>query len=171
MSPRTHTYALSLTWTGNRGTGTSGYRDYGREVLARGVPQDDGPPELELSADPSFRGDRGRWNPEQLLVAALSECHLLSFLHVAVTHGVTVVGYEDAPTGTMVQDGIGGHFTGVVLRPTVTISDPAHVELVPRLHQEAGQACFIASSVSFPVAHEPTTLVLAGSPTAEAADS
>lgn len=159
MGPRTHTYALSLTWAGNRGTGTSGYPDYSRDVVARAAIGDDSPPELELSADPTFRGDRRRWNPEQLLVAALSECHLLSFLHIAVTHGVTVLAYEDDPVGTMVQEGIGGHFTGVVLRPTVTISDPAHVDLVPGLHHEAGEACFIASSVSFPVTHEPTTLV------------
>lgn len=160
MSPRTHTYALSLTWTGNRGTGTSGYRDYSRDVVARTRTGEDGPPDLALSADPTFRGDRRRWNPEQLLVAALSECHLLSFLHIAVTHGVTVVAYADHPVGTMVQAGIGGHFTGVVLRPTVTISDRAHVDLMPQLHHEAGQACFIASSVSFPVTHEPTTLVV-----------
>lgn len=150
----THTYELALTWTGNRGTGTSGYRDYGREVLAGA----DGRPDLELSADPTFRGDRSRWNPEQLLVAALSQCHLLSFLHVAVMHGVNVVGYEDSPVGTMLQEGIGGRFTRVVLRPVVTISDPAHVDIVPRLHHEASRACFIAASVSFPVTHEPTTL-------------
>lgn len=153
----THTYALSLTWAGNRGTGTSGYRDYGRDVTAHA----DGRPGLELTADPAFRGDRTKWNPEQLLVAALSECHLLSFLHVAVMHGVTVVAYADEPVGTMVQEGIGGHFTGVVLRPTVTITDPRQVELVPQLHHEASRACFIAASVSFPVTHEPTTLVAA----------
>lgn len=151
----THTYELALTWTGDRGTGTSGYRDYDRDVLARS----EGMPELELSADRAFRGDRGRWNPELLLVAALSECHLLSFLHVAVTHGVRVVAYEDAPVGTMEQTGIGGHFTQVLLRPVVTVTDPAHVELVPQLHAEAADACFIASSVNFPVEHEPTTLV------------
>lgn len=151
----THTYELSLTWTGERGSGTSGYRDYDRSVRASA----DGPPDLELSADAAFRGDRSRWNPEQLLVAALSECHLLSFLHMAVLNGVTVVAYDDRPVGTMVQEGIGGRFTSVVLHPTVTVTDPRHVELVPRLHHEAAQACFIASSVSFPVTHEPTTLV------------
>lgn len=158
MAGTTHTYALSLTWTGNRSTGTSGYRDYDRDVVAR-ADTEGGPPALELSSDPTFRGDRTRWNPEQLLVAALSECHLLSFLHVAVMHGVTVVAYEDSPTGTMVQEGIGGRFTGVVLRPVVTITDPSQVDLMPRLHHEASQACFIAASVSFPVTHEPTTLV------------
>lgn len=150
-----HSYALEVTWTGDRGSGTSGYRDYDRSVVA-GSP---GRPDLELSADKPFRGDAARWNPELLLVAALSQCHLLSFLHIAVTHGVTVVGYTDAPVGTMEQAGIGGHFTRVVLRPTVTVTDPAHVDLVPELHREASRACFIASSVNFPVEHEPTTLV------------
>ncbi|WP_110183002.1 OsmC family protein [Nocardioides solisilvae] len=153
----THTYELSLRWTGNRGPGTSGYRDYGRDVEARSHAGEK--PALLLSADKPFRGDPDRWNPEELLVAALSECHLLSFLHVAVTHGVTVTAYEDAPLGTMEQEGIGGRFTRVLLRPTVTVAEAAHVDLVPRLHHEAGQACFIAASVAFPVEHEPTTLV------------
>ncbi|NLG23517.1 MAG: OsmC family peroxiredoxin [Actinomycetales bacterium] len=150
-----HTYELQVTWTGDRGSGTSGYRDYDRSVQVGSA----GRPRLELSADKPFRGDPSKWNPEQLLVAALSECHLLSFLHVAVTHGVTVVEYTDTPVGTMVQEGIGGHFTRVLLRPSVTIADRAHVDLVPQLHHEASQACFIASSVNFPVEHEPTTLV------------
>lgn len=153
----THTYQLDLTWTGNCGTGTSGYRDYTRDVLARGQ----GRPDLELSADKPFRGDPGRWNPEVLLLAALSECHLLSFLHIAVAHGVTVSAYRDLPVGWLEQEGIGGRFTRVLLRPHVTVVDAAHVELVPRLHQEAGRACFIASSVNFPVDHEPVTAVAA----------
>ncbi|WP_432557642.1 OsmC family protein [Granulicoccus sp. GXG6511] len=154
----THTYALDLTWTGNLGTGTSGYREYARDVLARS----DGRPDLELSADKPFRGDPARWNPEVLLLAALSECHLLSLLHVAVMHGVTVVAYEDSPIGTMQQEGIGGHFTEVLLRPRVTITDPAHVALMEQIHREAGAACFIASSMNFPVRHSPETLVLDG---------
>lgn len=151
----THTYELDLTWTGNTGTGTSGYRAYARDVLARS----EGRPDLALSADPTFRGDATRWNPEVLLLAALSECHLLSFLHVAVMHGVTVTDYADSPQGWMDQEGIGGHFTRVLLRPRVTVADPEHVDLVPQLHAEAGKACFIAASVNFPVEHEPTTLV------------
>lgn len=155
-----HTYELALRWTGNAGTGTSGYRDYRRDVTALPGPQaPEEKPSLLLSADRPFRGDPARWNPEELLVAALSECHLLSFLHMAVRHGVVVVDYEDRPLGTMRQEGIGGRFTRVLLRPRVTVADAAHVALVPRLHDEASQACFIAASVSFPVDHEPETLV------------
>ena len=118
-----------------------------------------GKPPLLGSADKPFRGDPSRWNPEELLLAALSQCHLLSYLHVAVTHGVVVTGYRDDPVGLMTQQGIGGHFTQVVLHPVVTVADPYHVELAGRLHAEAGAACFIASSVNFPVTHEPRTLV------------
>ena len=150
-----HTYELDLRWTGNTGSGTSGYRDYSRDVVAEAV----GKPGLLLSADRPFRGDPGRWNPEELLVAALSECHLLSVLHVAVTHGVRVVEYADRPFGTMRQEGIGGRFTRVLLRPTVTVAAADHVELMAQVHREAGAACFIASSVSFPVDHDPVTLV------------
>lgn len=152
----THTYELFLRWTGNTGAGTTGYRDYSRDVVARSP----GRPDLELSADKPFRGDPARWNPEILLLAALSECHLLSLLHIAVTHGVTVTDYEDRPVGTMEQHGVGGRFTRVVLRPVVTIADRSHVELMQRLHREAGEACFISASVNFPVEHEPETVVL-----------
>ncbi|OLT18769.1 peroxiredoxin [Serinicoccus sp. CNJ-927] len=163
----THTYELALTWTGNRGSGTSGYRDYDRSVLARS----EGMPDLQLSADRAFRGDAGRWNPEVLLLAALSECHLLSLLHVAVTHGVTVVDYTDAPVGTLEQSGIGGRFTRVLLRPEVTVADPAHVDLLPQLHEEAGRACFIASSVNFPVDHDPTARVMGELPSGRTTSS
>ncbi|MDO5499701.1 MAG: OsmC family protein [Propionibacteriaceae bacterium] len=150
-----HRYDLEVSWTGNLGTGTSGFRAYARDVLACS----EGRPDLDLSADKPFRGDPARWNPEVLLLAALSECHLLSLLHVAVMHGVTVVAYADAPVGMMEQEGIGGRFTEVLLRPRVTITDPAHVALMPALHEEAGAVCFIASSMNFPVRHDPETLV------------
>ena len=151
-----HHYRLDLTWQGDRGTGTSGYRDYGRDVLVRAA----GKPDLAGSADVPFRGDGARWNPEELLVAALSQCHLLSYLHSAVGHGIVVTGYTDSPVGTMEQAGQGGRFTSVVLRPVVTITDPAQAELAQEIHREASANCFIAASVSFPVTHEP--VVVAG---------
>lgn len=153
---RTHRYDVTTTWTGNRGTGTSGYRDYGRdhEVAA------DGRPAIEGSSDPAFRGDKTRWNPELELLAALSQCHMLSYLHVCATNGVVVTAYEDAPYGTMAEteDG-GGHFTEVVLRPTVTVADAAMAEQAQELHHNASEKCFIASSVNFPVHHEPSVTV------------
>lgn len=146
-----HHYALDLVWQGNRGSGTTGYRDYGRDVLLTAA----GKPDLAGSADPTFRGDATRWNPEELLLAALAQCHLLSYLHSAVTHGIVVTAYDDSPVGTMAQAGQGGHFTEVVLRPRVTVADPAHVQLAREIHHEASENCFIAASVNFPVRHEP----------------
>jgi organic hydroperoxide reductase OsmC/OhrA len=147
-----HSYEVAVEWQGNRGTGTSDYRSYGREHLITA----DGKPEITGSADRAFRGNTDRWNPEELLLAALSQCHLLSYLHVAASHGVIVTSYTDAATGIMEQtaDG-GGHFVSVTLRPVVRISegDPA---LAQSLHKEASGKCFIAASVNFPVLHEPT---------------
>ncbi|HWI44513.1 MAG TPA: OsmC family protein [Nocardioides sp.] len=150
-----HHYALDLAWQGNRGTGTSGYRDYDRTLVIRAA----GKPDLLGSADPTFRGDASRWNPEELLVAALAQCHLLSYLHSAVNHGVVVLAYEDSPVGTMSQVGQGGRFTSVTLRPRVTVAEAGMVEVAERIHQEASENCFIAASVNFPVRHEPETLV------------
>jgi len=149
-----HDYAVSIRWTGDRGTGTSGYRDYGRD----GVLRADGKHEIAVSSDRVFHGDRDRWNPEELLLAALSECHLLSYLHVATRHGVIVTDYSDDAIGTLrtTADG-GGAFSSVTLRPRVTIAGD-DTELAQSLHAEAAAKCFIAASVNFPVRHEPVTL-------------
>mgnify|MGYP003377357476 CR=1 FL=1 len=152
---RDHGYAVRVVWQGNTGTGTSGYRDYSRanEVTAEGKRHS-----IEGSADRSFHGDRERWNPEELLLTALSQCHMLSYLHVATRHGVVVTAYEDDAVGTMRQVGDGGAFTEAVLRPVVTIAagDPA---VALAAHEEASRLCFIASSVAFPVRHEPRIVV------------
>ena len=152
-----HGYELTVTWTGNTGSGTSSYRGYSRAhtVSAAGVP------EILGSSDRTFHGDAARWNPEQLLLAALSQCHMLSYLHVCVTEGVVVTGYVDHATGTMVSDPDGsGRFTEAVLRPRVAVADEDMLEAATRAHHRANQLCFIANSVSFPVRHEP--LVTAG---------
>ncbi|MEJ1116298.1 OsmC family protein [Paenarthrobacter sp. CCNWLY172] len=154
MGLNEHHYALTVRWTGNLGEGTAGYRAYSRDHDVE-IP---GLPTLQGSADPTFHGDRSRYNPEQLLLAALSQCHMLSFLHVAVKHGVVVTGYEDNAEGLMKLNRDGsGQFESVTLKPHVTIADASHSELMPQLHHEANQVCFIARSVNFPVLHEPRT--------------
>lgn len=152
----THKYALRATWTGNRGSGTSGYRDYDRSVTLSIEGKDD----LAASSDKPFRGDPTRWNPEDLLLAALSECHLLSYLHACVQAGVVVLSYDDDATGTMVEDGRGGGaFTEVALRPTVVVAEARMRDAALAAHTQAREWCFIANSVNFPVRHEPTILV------------
>jgi organic hydroperoxide reductase OsmC/OhrA len=146
-----HSYRVTLAWTGNRGTGTSGYKDYGRDHVVHAAGKHD----IAGSSDRAFFGDTDRWNPEEMLLAALSQCHLLSYLHVASRNGIVVVDYTDSATGVMEQtaDG-GGHFTSATLRPVVTIA-AGDAALALELHHEASAQCFIASSVNFPVGHEP----------------
>ena len=150
-----HMYETVVTWSGNRGRGTSGYRDYGRENEVTAA----GPAPIAGSADPTFRGDAARWNPEQLLVAALSQCHMLSYLHVCAMAGIVVTGYTDRARGAMATSGIGGRFTEVALSPAVTVTAPEMVAEAIRLHDDAHHACFIANSVNFPVRHFPVVAV------------
>jgi organic hydroperoxide reductase OsmC/OhrA len=154
--PRIHSYEVSVTWTGNRGAGTSGYRDYGRDHDVGA----DGRPVIAGSSDPVFRGDTARWNPELELVAALSQCHMLAYLHLCAVAGVVVTSYTDHADGTMTEDDDdGGRFTEVVLRPQVTVASPEMTQAAASLHREAHAKCFIASSVNFPVRHEPVITV------------
>ncbi|NYI71405.1 organic hydroperoxide reductase OsmC/OhrA [Naumannella cuiyingiana] len=150
-----HSYDVEVEWTGNRGAGTTGHRDYGREHIVRV----DGLPDIAGTADPAFRGDRERHNPEQLLVAALAQCHMLSYFHRAVLTGVVVTAYADRAHGEMTQEGSGGCFERVVLHPVVTVADASMVDAAIAAHGPASADCFIANSVNFPVDHEVTILV------------
>lgn len=154
-----HHYALTTTWTGNLGTGTSGYRDYSRDVTI----DVDGKPRLLASADRPFRGDPQRWNPEDLLLAALSECHLLSYLHACVGAGVIVVSYRDQARGVMRENGRGGGaFAEVTLRPEVVVAEEWMRQPALEAHDQAHRWCFIANSVNFPVHHESEISVARG---------
>lgn len=147
----THEYTVSVEWTGNLGTGTSSYRAYGRdnEVTSAGKIG------IAGSSDPAFRGDASRWNPEELLVASLAQCHMLQFLHLAAVAGVRVVAYADSPVGrlTVERDG-GGCFDEVVLHPSVAIDGEVDAAQLEALHDRAHELCFVARSVNFPVRHE-----------------
>ena len=157
-----HTFELDLVWTGNRGSGTDTYRSYDRTHEVRIA----GKPVLYGSSAPPFRGNADRHNPEDLLVAALSACHLLSYLHACANAGVVVTAYEDHATAVMHLTPTGGHFTDALLRPRVTIA-AGDATLAHALHERAHEGCFIAASVNFPVRCEPEILVIPSSvPTA-----
>ncbi len=143
-----HTYNLQLEWTGNDGEGTSSYKSYRRDHLI----VCEGKPVIPASSDPSFRGDRTRYNPEELLVASLSSCHMLWYLHLCAVNKVTILEYQDAAVGTMEErpDGSGA-FVRVLLRPSVTIRAGDDHAKAMSLHHEAHHMCFIANSVNFPV--------------------
>lgn len=152
----THHYALTMEWTGNLGTGTDHYRSYRRDHVIRIA----GKPELLGSADPTFRGDPARHNPEDMLVAALSACHMMSYLHVCALNGVVVTAYVDNATGTMetMSDG-SGRFLEVTLHPNVKVRDETMIPKAIELHHKAHELCFIANSVNFPVRCEGDVIV------------
>lgn len=147
-----HTYALTVKWTGNKGQGTNGYRNYERShtILVENKV------DISGSSDPAFRGDPTKHNPEELFVAALSVCHMLTYLHLCADNGVVVTDYIDQATGTMQEtaDG-GGHFTEVTLHPVVTVADSSMSVKANELHHKANALCFIANSCNFPVHHQP----------------
>jgi organic hydroperoxide reductase OsmC/OhrA len=148
-----HQYQCKTTWVGNRGTGTSEYKAYDRnhDIAI------DGKQVLMCSSDPSFRGDRTRQNPEELLLASLSSCHMLWYLHLAATNGVVVTEYIDEASAVMEENPDGsGQFKEVKLKPKVTVSEKHMIEKANSLHHQANKMCFIARSVNFPVHHEPT---------------
>ena len=148
-----HNYKLEVEWTGNAGEGTKTYRSYRRDytITAEGKPQ------ILGSSDPSFRGDPSRYNPEDLLVASLSACHMLSYLHLCAMNHITVLEYRDSALGAMEENGDGSaQFKRVTLQPTVTISPGDDQAKARDLHAEAHHLCFIARSVNFPVDCTPT---------------
>lgn len=148
---RDHLYRVTVEWTGNQGSGTSNYRAYGRDHVVRAEHRAD----LLGSADPAFRGDATRWNPEELLLASVAQCHMLWYLHLCSVAGVVVTEYTDDPIGEMVEeDDGGGRFVGVTLRPTVTVAQRWMCDEAERLHDDVGALCFIARSVNFPIRHQ-----------------
>ena len=147
-----HQYVSNIVWTGNRGEGTSGYRAYDRtwDVALAGKPV------IHCSNDPLLGGDPGKMNPEDLLLSALSACHMLWYLHYAAVDGVVVMRYEDTPLGLgEVGAGGAGRFTSAVLRPRIVLRAGCDLAVAQAIHGRIHEVCFIARSVNFPVRCEP----------------
>ena len=153
-----HDYAARVVWNGNMGTGTSTYTGYARDytVIINGKR------EMHGSADPMFRGSGDLHNPEDLFVASISTCHMLTYLALCARKGVTVLSYEDTARATLALDSNwGGKFEEVSLNPVVTIADPAMEEVAIALHEAAHRSCFISASVCVPIHHDATVRVAA----------
>lgn len=148
-----HNYAIDITWTGNTGQGTKNLRSYSRnhDITANGLPT------IAASSDPAFRGDSSRWNPEQLFLSSIAQCHMLWYLGLAAQAGITVNGYKDRPTGVMVEEANGaGQFDSVTLNPVVTISADSDSAVAENLHHQVADYCFIARSIQTPIHHNVT---------------
>lgn len=147
-----HAFAAGVVWEGNTGEGTAGYASYSRRYRVTA----EGKPDLPGSADPAFRGDADRHNPEDLFLAALSACHMLFYLSLCARGGVRVLAYEDRATGTLrIDPGGGGRFESVTLHPVVHVDADSDAEQAARLHETAHGLCFIANSCSVPIRHAP----------------
>lgn len=154
---KTHAYEVEVSWTGNLGSGTTSYRAYSRDHVVAFA----GKPPLPGSADPAFRGDPARYNPEELLVGSLSACQMLWYLHLCAEAGIVVIDYRDRATGRMEEKrGDAGRFVEVTLTPVVSIAEGGDPALAERLHAAAHEKCFIANSVNFPVVCRPVIEVV-----------
>ena len=150
---KTHYYKLGIDWTGNIGTGTSSYTAYERDYIIK----KDGREFLEGSADPAFRGDPEKLNPEEMLLSAISSCHMLWFLHLCADAGIVLTSYTDTPEGEMIQDDSGGgRFAKVTLYPVISIQDKILADQALALHDIAHEKCFISQSCNFPIEIEPS---------------
>jgi len=148
---KNHNYQIQTIWTGNQGKGTLDYKAYNRSHT---ISAKDKYSEILSSSDPSFRGDKTRYNPEELFLSSISSCHMLWYLHLCSTHNITVIDYSDNATGTMQESKNGsGQFTEVTLHPIATILEEEHIEKAKELHNEANKMCFIANSVNFKIRH------------------
>ena len=148
--PSLHNYHATIQWTGNKGSGTDHYKTYERSHTISIA----GKPEIFASSDPAFRGDKTKHNPEELLVASLSSCHMLWYLHLCAEAGIIVTDYVDNATGILVEtSNASGRFSEVTLNPIVAVTEESMVGKANELHKKANELCFIANSVNFPVKH------------------
>ncbi|MGF9566531.1 OsmC family protein [Neorhizobium sp. JUb45] len=147
-----HEYSSRIIWTGNRGEGTSSYRAYDRtwDIAI------DGKAPIHCSNDPLLGGDKSKMNPEDLLISALSACHMLWYLHYASEANIVVTAYDDAPIGVgEISRNGAGKFTAAILRPRITVKEGADLTVAHEIHHRIHEVCFIARSVNFPVSYEP----------------
>lgn len=149
---KVHQYQATLTWVGNKGSGTMDYRSYDRSYIVSIVNK----PDIMGSSDSAFLGDKSKHNPEDLLLASISSCHMLWYLHLCSQNNIIVMEYKDNPVGHMLENADGsGRFTEVILNPVVIITDAKQIETANALHEKANKMCFIANSCNFPIKHQP----------------
>ena len=152
MAGKEHRYRANIAWTGNSGEGTAGYKAYERAHVISAA----GKADIAGSSDKAFRGDAACWNPEDLLVASASTCHMLWYLHLCAVNGVVVLDYRDEPEGLMIEKADGsGAFSRIVLRPQVKLSAESSEARAEELHHEAHRICFVANSLKCEIATEP----------------
>ena len=150
-----HIFKATLNWELNEGENTQNPRNYTRDHKVKIADKEP----LQLSAAKSFKGNTHLLNPEDLLLSALSSCHMMSYLYVCSQHQLEVLSYSDNSEGVLEVIGDGGSFERVDLNPVVTIKNVKDIELAKELHAKANELCFIANSCNFPIYHKATIMV------------
>ena len=140
-----HNYRAAIIWSGNQGSGTSNYKDFERSYHI----QIENKATILGSSDPAFRGDRTKHNPEELLLAAVSSCHMLWYLHFCSENKIIVTDYIDNATAILEETERGnGKFIAIALHPTITITEKSMIEKATELHAKANEYCFVANSLN-----------------------
>ncbi|MEO9511432.1 MAG: OsmC family protein [Flavobacteriaceae bacterium] len=148
-----HNYKIKVEWTGNEGKGTQNYKLYTRNHKISAAGKYDA---INGSSDPSFLGDRSKYNPEDLFLSSLSACHMLWYLHLCSVNKIVVIEYTDNATGILEETSDGsGKFSKVTLNPIIKITNSDNIQRANELHAEANKMCFIANSCNFKIGHNP----------------
>jgi organic hydroperoxide reductase OsmC/OhrA len=142
-------FNVGLTWLSQNKNFT--YNEYSREYTIHA----EGKPELIGTAAPEYKGSHEHYNPEDMLIASLSACHMLSYLALAANSKIQVLSYQDQAEGSLIKDGMSMKFNEVILKPHVVISQDSDQEKALSLHDKAHHICFIANSVNFSVLIQP----------------
>jgi organic hydroperoxide reductase OsmC/OhrA len=143
-----HQYKLKIEWTGNNGNGTEKYDKYRRDFT---IHFENKAP-VFASADSIFRGDPSKLNPEEMLLSAISSCHMLWFLHECADHGIKLIEYTDTPEAVLeIVPGNGGRFTEATLTPEIVLESFDGKINILELYELAAKKCFIANSCNFPI--------------------
>lgn len=152
-----HNYKLAVKWTGNQGSGTSNFKDFERSysvIIENKLP-------IFGSSDPEFRGDKTKHNPEELLLAAVSSCHMLWYLHLCLEAKIVIIDYVDNATGILQEFENGnGKFTSITLNPCIIVTEKSMIEKAFELHKKANEFCFVSNSLNIEVAHLPIINVI-----------
>ena len=145
-----HSHKVTIRW----------HRD-GKDFTPAGYSRDhewlfEGGESLRASAAPAYKGNPDLTDPEQAFTAALSSCHMLTFLYLAAVKGFVVDQYSDDAEGFLGKTERGMAMTRVVLRPAVTFAEPGpDSDTLAKLHDQAHHDCFIANSVTTQIDVEP----------------
>jgi len=154
---KVNNYKIRVEWTVNKGNGTLNDKSYSRN---HNISSEEKHNLIHDSSDPSFSGERTKYNPEELFISSISACHMLWYLHLCSINKIVVTEYIDNAKGFMEEtENSNGKFTEVILNPTVKITDPSSINKANKLHTDANGISFIAKSCNFKIKHKPNTIL------------